>query len=79
MCSWKRGDGEEGGEEGGMLQGATKPVAAARGPWTALQASVRHMRYLCNARTWGSRSRSRYWSGRTWVRSSSYMPLDTER
>ena len=31
MCSWKRGDSEEGGEEGGMLQGATKPFAAARG------------------------------------------------
>ena len=31
MCSWKCGDGKEGGEEGGMLQGATKPFAAARG------------------------------------------------
>ena len=28
MCSWKHGDGKEGSEEGGMLQGATKPFAA---------------------------------------------------
>ena len=60
MRSWRCGGGEEGGEEGGQIQGAAKLVAAARGLWTALQASVRRMRYLCNARTWGRRSRSRY-------------------
>ena len=46
-------------------QGASKPVAAARGLWTALQASVIRMQYLGNSRTWGSHSRSRHtvWAG----------------
>ena len=42
-----------GRQGGGKLQGAAKPVATARGLWTALQGSVRHMRYLCNTCTWG--------------------------
>ena len=60
MRTWKCGGGEEGGEEGGKPQSAAKPVAAARGLWTALQVSVMRMRYLGNARTWGSRSRRRH-------------------
>ena len=58
MCTWKCGCGEEGGEEGGKLQGAMKLVATAHGLWTIPQASVRCMQYLCNALIWGSHSQS---------------------
>ena len=55
MRPWRCGSGEERRRGGGKPYGAAKPVGVARGLWTALQASVRRIQYLGNARTWRSR------------------------
>ena len=56
-------------------QGASKPVAAARGLWTALQASVMRMQYLGNSRTWGVAPGVVTRSGRAWARYSNCQRL----
>ena len=53
------------------------PVAATGGLWDELQASEKRMWYLCDVRTWRSRSQSRSMVGRAWARFSSCKPLDT--
>jgi len=70
MCACVCGGSEEGGKEEGEVGGPAKPIAGARGLWVALQASVKHMRYMC-IRTYaeGSLLGSLCSPGRAWARS----------
>ena len=54
-------------------QGAT---TVADGLWTALKASVRRMRYLCDAHTWGSHSHGLGGSGQSLQLVNHWTPND---
>ena len=47
-------------ENGELEEGGPRLKCAARGLGVRLHASAKCIRYQCNARTWGSRSRSHY-------------------